>query len=183
MKVILPKTLHNDEPEPTFFLLGPIQGGGGWQHKCCLELQRRIQEPFFVAVPHRWAPDHPLYSLRVKGDESHFQRQTSWERYYLVNAARSGCIIAWLPCEDKQNPRTDGGPYARDSYGEIGEWRGRMMYDKDIRFAIGIEDRFPGFDVMSQNFKWALGDFFPIHSTLEGTITAALKRSGVRFVD
>jgi hypothetical protein len=178
MKIILPKTLHDGESAPLFFLLGPIKGGGGWQERCCIELDKRLRHPFYVAVPCRWTAEHPLYSHRIGGDENRFQRQTPWERYYLANAARSGCIIAWLPCEDKNNPRADGQPYARDTYGEIGEWRGRLMHGRSLRFVIGAEEKFPGLDVMSRNFEWALGDSFKIHSTLEETITAAISKSG-----
>jgi hypothetical protein len=180
MKIIIPKTLQNGDQELTFFLLGPIKGGGDWQYQCCLELNKKLQQPFYVAVPCLWTPEHPLYSYRIRGDENHFQRQLEWERFHLVGAARFGCIIVWLPCEDKQNPRTDGQPYARDSYGEIGEWRGRLMYDRTTRFVIGAQEGFPGLDVISRNFKWAISESFKIYSTLEDTVMEAIKKSGAR---
>jgi hypothetical protein len=182
MKIILPKVfveledplLWNDTP--LFFLVGPIRGGDDWQHKACLRIQSLVPEAIIV-VPCRWNSDHPLWSFRMSGREDVFDRQTFWERYYLEIAAwkvRRGCIIAWLPCESKTKPRTDGSPYARDTYGELGEWRAHLMYRPETRFALGAEDDFPGFGVMSRNFDAALKTDFPVSSTLEGTINRAI---------
>jgi hypothetical protein len=179
MKIILPKTFAESEDQ-TFFLLGPIKGGGDWQHRCCMILHTLLQTPFNVAVPCRWKKDHPLYQFRAVGNEDHFPRQLNWERYYLVSAARFGCIIAWLPNEDQASPRNDGQPYARDTYGELGEWRGRLMYDRTTHFAIGAEPNFPGLDVISRNFSLAIGEQFKISQTLEDTVLKAIEKCGIR---
>jgi hypothetical protein len=75
----------------------------------------------------------------------------------------------------------DGQPYARDSYGEIGEWRGRMMYDRTAHFVIGAEAQFPGLNVISQNFRSAIGELFMVHSSLAETVGEAIQRSGARY--
>ncbi len=184
MQLILPKQFIEDGSAsyPTFFLAGPIKGGGDWQHAACLELLEEVQDADFqVVVPCRWKPEHPLYQHRCDGlDETRFSRQTTWERQCLEIAAKSvfgGCVIFWLPCESPNSPRTDGHPYARDSYGELGEWRGRMMHEPDLRVVVGAEKDFPGLDVIHHNFERALNREFPIYETLEETIARAVELS------
>ncbi|MBX4189005.1 hypothetical protein KW785_00205 [Candidatus Parcubacteria bacterium] len=181
MHILLPKIYPASLPgRYTFFLLGPIKGGGAWQHTACLELKRLIQqeplqtEDFTVVVPCRWQADHALAQYFIPGIPRDV-RQTDWERTYLEKAATDtcGCIIGWLPCEDKINPRNDGQPYARDSYGEIGEWRGRMMCDKTLHFCLGAEEGFPGLDVMKSNFELALNRRFTIYGSLDETLQKA----------
>jgi hypothetical protein len=112
----------------------------------------------------------------MKGQEDYFSRQTLWERYYLeiVAKRKNGCIIFWLPCESKDNPRRDGSPYARDSYGELGEWRGRMINDPNLHVVIGAESGFPGLNQINANFSSALKKEFCIHTTLQDTVKAAV---------
>ncbi|MES2214241.1 MAG: hypothetical protein V4465_02520 [Patescibacteria group bacterium] len=180
MRILRPIEFDLARQERLFFLLGPIQGGGNWQERACAILDVLTPEAT-IAVPCRWESDHPLKSRFAKGARPNdFSDQTTWERYYLEEAARSdknGCILAWLPCEDPFNPRSDGQPYARDSYGEIGEWRGRMMSAKHTRFVMGAEERFPGLSVMQKNWNAALKMDFVIFPTLEETVRQAVERS------
>ncbi len=178
MKIILPKTLYDctNINAPLFFLVGPIKGGDDWQSNCCKELQKRI-ENFYVVIPCRYGISHPLYEFRVSGDENRFPSQTLWERYYLDLSAKLGCIIAWLPCESKIAPRNDGQPYARDTYGELGEWRGRLIFDNSINFVIGAEPNFPGLSQISRNFSDALKTEFHICETLEETVENAVQKT------
>lgn len=172
--MILPKTLVSEREWSDgrlFFLAGPVQGGGGWQYRCCLIMQREIGDGV-VAVPCRWRSDHPLFERRVSGRGDAFARQLSWERYYLELAAQNGGIIFWLPCENIENPRVDGQPYAMDTRGELGEWRGRMMREPALRVFIGAENGFPGLDQIARNFNEALGRPFPIYQSLEELVQA-----------
>lgn len=156
--------------------MGPIRGGGDWQRRACEILQSNLTEEFFVATPCRWGPEHPLYHDNAGGHET-FSRQLPWERYYLDLAARNsprGCVICWLPEESKTDPRKDG-PYARDTYGELGEFRGRMMCDKKARFVLGAEPGFPGLDVIVRNFEGALKVGLYVSPNLEETVTRAIE--------
>lgn len=186
MRVILPKTkrVPNYRNEPLFFLAGPIRGGGDWQLKCCEELQRHIKN-FDVAIPCRYKEGHPLWQYKVEGFEGDFDRQLTWERQWLTWAAYTGCIIFWLPCESQESPRSrlDDCPYAMDTRGELGEWRGRLMNPpdymkgKEIRIVIGAEPEFPGLSQIQRNFNEALDKEFPIYSTLTDTVKAAVAKA------
>lgn len=89
MKIILPKTLCRIDPNygPLFFLAGPVLGADDWQAECCNILRKHIPH-FYAALPCRYAETHPLFQFRMKGKENHFDRQTTWERYYLELAAQ-----------------------------------------------------------------------------------------------
>lgn len=70
-----------------------------------------------------------------------------------------------LPKEER--PRTDGMPYAMDTRGELGEWRGRLMHNPGLRVFIGADPDFPGLSQISRNFDAALKTSFPIAATME----------------
>lgn len=178
MKIYIPKVpLSDKDGIPTFFLMGPIRGGGEWQVNACTLLREFFQkEEFAVIVPNRWPENHILKKYFIPGQAENTS-QTVWERKGLYLAGRSamrGCIITWLPVESKTDPRNDGSPYGRESYGEIGEWRGQMMYDDHIRFVLGAEKDFPGLEQISKNFDDALRTTFPIYPDLEMTVQAAI---------
>jgi len=180
MRIILPKTLCDIDPDygPFFFLAGPVRGGGDWHVQCCEEIRKHVPH-FYAALPCRYAADHPLMPFRLGGKEGHFAHQLSWERHYLALAATSGCLIFWLACESKTEPRTDGNPFAMDTRGELGEWRGRMMSDRNLRVVLGAESGFPGLDQIRRNFDEALGDSeFVIYPTLAETVAAAVAKVG-----
>lgn len=178
-QLILPR-LHCSKSiicDPLFFLAGPVRGGGDWQARACLYLTKFLTY-FSVAVPCRYQPDHPVVkSLQLARSGSQFERQLDWERHYLWLAAKGGCLIFWLPAENKTEPRPAGtGPYARDSYGELGEWRGRLMFDQKLRIVVGAEADFPGLDVIKRNFQSAIGPEFPIYDSLEETVYQATQK-------
>jgi hypothetical protein len=181
MKILLPKNyVEIPENTPVFFLAGPVRGGDDWQQACCNLLQKQMGDTeFYVAIPYfiQVLPEnHPLLLAQVIADTKHFPRQLNWERYYIDLAAKQGCLIFWLPEESKTNPRIGGGPYATDTRGEVGEWRGRMMYNKTAKVVIGGEEGFEGFDVLCRNFKFALGDTFEVGKTLEETVFQAIQK-------
>ena len=84
-----------------------------------------------------------------------------------------GAIIFWLPCQSSEQPRNDGSPYARDTYGELGFWRAMRMEHPSYRVIVGIEPNFPGRSVIQKNFELCFGGNFSIHCTLEATVRAA----------
>jgi len=179
MKLILPKTyVEPDANTPLFFVAGPIMGGGNWQVACCKLFAEQIQD-FYAVVPCRWREDDELFSHRVPGRDNLFDRQTEWERHYLRIAAigsryRSACILFWLPIEDKQHPRSDGNPYARDTYGELGRWA-RDAALTGGRIIVGAEADFPGLSVIEANLRLDVGKSFPIYSTLQETVEQAVR--------
>lgn len=128
----------------------------------------------YIVCPCRYAPEHPLYRFAIKGEEGIFPNQTLWERHYLALASTQGSIIFWLPEESKNNPRPlETGPYARDTYGELGEWRTRMLYG-NARVVIGAQRAFPGLSVITKNFRAMIGDTLVFYETLQDTIDAAV---------
>ncbi len=177
MKILLPKTLGQIESSygPLFFLAGPGRGGGDWQSKCCSEIRKLIPN-FHAALPCRYPNDHPIMEYEIKGQNDIFERQNAWERYYLELAANGGCIIFWLPCESKADPRTNGEPYSMETFGELGEWRGRLMHNSNLRIVIGAEPGFIGLSPIQYNFDCATRSKFPIYKTLEETVAAAVKK-------
>lgn len=179
MRIILPKTHYeaNFEYGPLFFLAGPVRGGADWQANCCDEIEKYFDR-FHAAVPCQYRDGKSrLLKHKVSGDTTYFDRQLTWERHYLDIASEKGCIIFWLPCEDKSFPRNDeDGPYAMDTRGELGEWRGRMMHNPKLRVVIGAQKDFPGLSQIQRNFNFALGYDFPIYETLEETVAAAVEK-------
>lgn len=177
MRIILPKTLCEIDFTygPLFFLGGPVLGGGDWQRKCCEILGNKIGN-FYAAIPCRYDKDHPLSAYKAGWEENYFDKQLTWERRYLALAAHRGCLFFWLPCESKANPRTDHNPYAMDTRGEIGEWRGHLMEEPALQIVVGAEANFPGLSQIQRNFNLGLGYKFPICRTLEETVYEAIRR-------
>ncbi|MDD3531405.1 MAG: hypothetical protein PHV99_02340 [Candidatus Pacebacteria bacterium] len=181
MQLILPKTVPSfsfvNEALPLFFLAGPIGGGDDW-HFRMTELLMSHSADCVIVNPTRYKPNHPHYQYRVSGDDDVYTRQTDWERRYMCDAAKAslhGCLIFWLPKESVTNPRSDGEPYARDTRGEIAEWRTHLMYDRSLRVVVGAEEEFPGLSVIRRNFELTMCPAFPIYRTMEEVAGAAVK--------
>lgn len=180
--------------ERLYFLAGPIRGADDWQAKA-IKLIREKDPNCYIACPCRYGNGHPLYQYSmdyVSEDTILFHNQTTWERYYLKIAASRGAVIFWLPEESKTNPRKkEDGPYARDTYGELGRWSvisaraKRPPYparEETVNLVIGAEENFPGLSVIQKNFVGdhfddynEHSDRFPIYFSLEETISEAVK--------
>lgn len=180
LHTILPNIRPNLEAYrhlPLFFLAGPILGGDDWHVTMAAQLEQAAGDCIIVN-PSRYDAGHPHTRCQLQGPQG-FERQVSWERYYLRQAASewpAGCVIFWLPSESKVKPREDGKPYAMDTRGEIGEWRGRMMLDPTIRMVMGARPDFPGLNTIAQNFAEALGERrFTIHGSMQDVVKAAAK--------
>lgn len=161
MRILLPKT-HIDlsarpwAKMPLVFLAGPARGGGDWQARMCAELEVVLGEDFIAAIPCRWGEEHALSEFFIRGKkESVFLRQLDWERYYIEQAARrapQGCLLFWLGCQKSPRPPQDG-PYAQDTYGELGAWRIERKYRSDTRLVVGAEKGFYGLSQIKRNFR------------------------------
>lgn len=181
MRIIVPKRFVTPN-YPLFFLAGPVRGGGDWQADMFRTLQRFLPRERGTAVsPCRWGkdPKHPLTGSFAQGPEERFEHQLDWERYYLERAGlptnKPGCIIFWLPLESQTHPHPGPEPYAMDTRGELGEWRGRMMHNPRIHLVIGADPKFLGLSQIRRNFSAALGYTFPIYHTMEETARAAIE--------
>lgn len=181
MRAILPKERVDIFPRlhlPFFYFAGPNFGGSDWQWRMSQYLASRLSD-FTIATPScRFQPgsDHPFLEKAVPGDGEPFPRQLPWERHYMTLAATYGCLVFWLPVESTDDPRHDGLPYAMDTRGELGEWRGRMAYGRETRIVVGAENGFPGLSVIERNFQ-AVTSNFVLHPTLEATADAAIALS------
>lgn len=184
MKLILPYTLVPEEKisTPFFFLAGPIKGGGDWQNRCVEMFNQKLPEAT-LAVPRRWDAQHPLYAHHQSGIEKAFPHQTYWERHYIRRAmdlskTNEGALIFWFEPQSKTEPRNDGSPYARDTYGEIGRWFRTCAYE-ETTIIFGADPHTPGLEVMRRNIKADLcllrEDEYSIYPTLEETIEAAIR--------
>ncbi len=193
LKLALPCMHVETFGEPTFFLAGPIRGGGDWQAKAIRTLYNMVPNAY-IFCPCRYGEDHYLRKqsvlMRLPITDhgilrtGTFPNQTMWERRYFNEAYRDGSIIFWLPEESKVNPRRDGNPYARDTYGELGEWRTTLFYEANRlalggrlspNLVVGAEPGFPGLKQIQANFEAMLPGFV-FHKTLEATIDAAIMK-------
>lgn len=181
MKIILPKNLPEIDLNygPLFFLAGPVNGGGNWQKRCC-ELLKNVIPNCYVAIP--YYHDNPdkltLNDEEIKGREDVFERQLDWERYFLEFAAKNGCLIFWLPEEDKNNPRPqERGPYATDTRGEIARWSVELKYNPTHRIVIGAEPNFHSLSQIQRNFSKDQGHECIFPETLEETVQEAVKKA------
>jgi len=179
MDVVVPKHLFlfNETNLPLFFLAGPEKGGQDWQAGAAGQLMAE-QGMGTVAIPYSKPLSvlHPCYSMLRLGKEDVFGRQAQWERHHLNCASRHGCIIFWLPAMDPHYQPTIDHPYARFTYGELGEWRAHLQHNRSLRVVVGGESGFPGFNTEMYNWQAAISDFQYYH-TLEETVSAAISRA------
>ncbi len=180
MPIILPKNVPELAPfikAPMFFLAGPILGGGDWHVPMTQLLRSRFGDPV-IANPSHYPETHPHRKEALPGSKGSFRYALEWERHFLAQAAGeawpSGCIIFWLARESATAPRQDGAPYAMDTRGELGEWRGRLIGNRKVRLVIGAENGFPGLSIIKHNFE-AVVPGFKIASTMEETLELAAR--------
>ncbi len=74
-------------------------------------------------------------------------------RNYLKEAVKKGCVIFWLPEENKLKPRPlDAGPYATDTRGEIGRWSVEQKYNPEYNVVLGAEENFFSLSQIKRNW-------------------------------
>ena len=184
VKLILPNTYVDRGALvglPLFYLAGPIRGADDWQAKAIQMLDEHYRGNCAVVNPSRYDETHPLYGCKAEGDENVFRRQTDWEHYYMSEASGHGCLIFWLPCESRENPRPRAdGPYAQDTYGELGYWRAMLEVSErggTLRpmMVIGAEFGFHGFKKLQRDFARAVDAPFEIRTTLYSVVHEAIR--------
>ena len=184
VKLILPKTYVDRGALaglPLFYLAGPIRGADDWQAKAIQMLDEHYRGNCAVVNPSRYDETHPLYGHKAYGDEKTFSHQTNWENYYMTEAAGHGCLIFWLPCESRENPRPRAdGPYAQDTYGELGYWRAMLEISErggTLRpmVSIGAEFAFPGLKKLWRDLDRAVAGSFSVQSSLQDTVKEAVR--------
>ncbi len=167
MNILLPKTspVITYAEQKIFFLAGPIRGADDWHQKMAELIWEKSPEAL-VVIPLRYEKSHPFFDNNIGGerDEEKYPSQTKWEREWMKKASHShqGAIIFWLPCESKTNPRKkEDGPYAQDTYGELGAWRiekkNRGNSPAYCSVFFGAEILFPGLPVIKKNMIADLG--------------------------
>ena len=185
--LILPKTYFGAPPgKNTYYLAGPIRGTDDWQAEAVVILAN-LDPGCTIVCPCRWDDTHPLSIYRVIPDNGVggnlfelLTRQTQWERVWMSYAAAHGCLIFWLPCENTVGPRPkEDGPYARDTYGELGRYSNLVSSDQNcLKMSIGADPKLPESFGLSQikcnlDIDFAYG--YPIFDTLQKTLEVAVE--------
>ncbi len=168
MRLILPKTYVRDIDNALIFLAGPIACAPLWQDKA-IEIIHSKNPDIYIASPSKKLRMEYL-DKAMPGDKTKFPKQLDWERYYLELASKKGVILFWLPKEKQHSCEKT---YTRDTTGELGEWRGRLIYDKNIKLVIGGEVGFDGLDIIKRNYLAVKPDM-KFHSGLEETCEEAV---------
>lgn len=203
--VLLPKdgvVLDLQRNERLYFLAGPIRGAkggyGAWQSRA-IKLLAQEDPGCIVACPCRWGPGNMWYDYRMEPQTKFedpskplmpFASQTLWERHYLAMASYYGSIIFWLPEESKTLPRPKkDGPYAQDTYGELGRWSIKSSRpdifsfhqaegkSRRVNLVIGAEPTFPGLATIKKNYSDDHKYEFPLWYDLETTIVRAVHKA------
>lgn len=121
----------------TVFLAGPVQGTHDWQREAAMRLVDALPQPNIDIVSPRG-----LKELYVKPSPwLETEQQTPWEKRHLVRARENGCLAMWFAAQEFETP---GRAFAQTSRIELGRIAGWIDYDKDIRFAIGIDPQYRG---------------------------------------
>lgn len=170
MQIIVPKRYVGITPyDIVIFLAGPVLGGGDWQryviqhfmsvsvHFWPDSYRNGILPRIKFVVPCRWDARHPLSGSFATQYSSIEEAgvveagQTAWEVFYLLHILRrkiaekrNGFVFFGLFPESKEQPRTDGVPYATDTRVELGRYGMLAKYEgtTDSLF-IGAHPEFP----------------------------------------
>lgn len=168
-KLIIPKTYVQELITPLIFLAGPIRSAPNWQDEAIDFLF--LQEPnLAIASPRRGVRDK-IATYIITGDETYFPRQRAWERHYLDIASKTGTILFWLPGEAEHDCKKVYGAMTRV---EIGQWMTEYKHDKNVRFCVGSDDKFPELHTIEYDLQLDSPDK-KILRTLEETCTEAVR--------
>lgn len=178
MKIVVPKRYVPIKPSDfPIFLAGPVLGGGDWQYhfiehfmnvsvlKWSDSYRKKVLPLIKFIVPCRWDETHPLaehfvtvYELVEIPDDYIEKSQTSWEFHYLMEIVlRGGRIVFGLFPESKDEPRTDGLPYAGDTRGEVARWPTIADSKENGCVLIGGHAEFLGIKVILKNLQLQFG--------------------------
>ncbi len=165
---------------PIIFLAGPDTAARGW-HERAIDIVSSIDDSVVIACTSRRIKSG-YESLK---SEVMFESHVLWERFYLEAASKQGAILFWLPNPVEEMPIDSKTgfhkPYARDTCGEIGEWRGRMIENPSVGryIAVGYESNYPGIDVILKNFR-AVKPSMQFYTSLEETCKEAVRIAKAR---
>ena len=110
-----------------------------------------------------------------------------WEKLPMEQASYNGSIIFWLSYGEQEKNIHNDDLYNHDLYGQIGRWsikssdpdkfcfNQRYSNNKRVNVVIGAEKGFPGLDIIQKDLDEDHGKHFPIYSSLEETIDAAVE--------
>lgn len=158
---------------PVIFFAGPIRNAPKW-HDDAIELLVQRNDKLFAALPVRSVrADLAPHIISDDPTTEEFPRQRAWEQYYLYEAARSGCIIFWLPKESAIKEH-EGKVYAHITMMELGQWTVRAKHNPDIKIVIGTDGEFPEWSTISYELGTEI-PHVPICYSLEETIATAVK--------
>ncbi len=172
--IVIPKQYVAIKPtDILLFLAGPVRGGKDWQHQCIKAfiegatffwtdtLREKVFGRLKIIVPCRWGKEHHLAAHfattyeEVTSGSDYQVSQTAMERFYLsaaINQGNGSRIVFGLFEEDEENPRPkDEGPYAQDTYGEIGRWSVVANYTDSPCVRIGYQANFPRVKTIKRN--------------------------------
>src|SRR3989304_3083097 len=144
MGLIIPNTYTLKIEKPVIFLAGPIKGAPNWQEEA-IDFLLSQNSDLWVASP-RGEIRESLRSSLVPGNDSFFQRQRAWEKYYLGVASSYGAILFWLPGEVEHNCAKSYGAMTRK---ELGEWSTAHKFVGDsVHFCVGTDGKFSEVDTI-----------------------------------
>lgn len=128
--IINPRSTESvSEDAKVVFLAGPVQGAPNWQD----EVANKLNETH---------PSLAIATPRVPGklDKNfNYLEQVTWEKRFLKQAARNGCIVFWWCAQDLSLEYEKNRAYAQTTRFEFGRAFGWKDYDPNIKIAVGID--------------------------------------------
>ena len=171
-QVIIPKVYVKDEDisYPLIFLMGPIRSAPKW-HDEAISILFDKRDNITIASPHREVSFEVKKYMNFQGDTSFFPRQRAWERHYLKIASKNGCILCWLPGEDKHDCSKSYGVMTRI---ELGQIMRDCKYNPSTKFCVGTDGKFSEFHTILYDLEQDIPDI-KICNSLEETCALALQ--------
>jgi hypothetical protein len=172
-QIIMPKTYIRDVQYPVIFLAGPIRGAPPWQDEAIRFLISQ-ENKITIINPNRTL-DPEFFRYIADGEKTHFHRQRAWERHYLHEAGsmklRYGCVMFWLPGEEKHDCRKSYGAMTRT---ELGQWMTKYAFDNSTRMCVGTDGKFSEIDTILYDLSLDAPGL-KINNSLEETCFEALE--------
>lgn len=171
--LILPKTYVEGLDRPSIFLAGPIQAAGNWHKQAITTILNMGKEVVVVCPSARRSLYRDFSDKRIQGSESHFQRKSDWERYYLERSSRMGCILFWL-APRPSSAETSSKVFAATTRLELGIWLGKRSCNPALNLCFGAHERFPELDSIEYYIKMEAQEQM-VHRTLRDVCNTAVE--------
>ncbi len=156
--------------QPVIFLAGPIRNAPHW-HDEAIKFLLNENADVFIASPRRTIHADLIKFVELDNNSYEiFERQRTWERYYLDAASENGCIVFYLPKESeiKDDPNK---VYAHITMMELGEWIARYKHDREIGLIVATDGNFPEWSTVKYELEQ---DGIPYVDSLEKGLKYAL---------